>query len=180
MSFLKKGIVGLLTLVAITFIGGFVLPSQVHVEREALIGASPDQIFAEISDFNNWNVWSPWANIDPDSTLTVTGEGVGQTMSWHSDNPEVGSGTQQVTALAAPRLVKNHLDFGDMGEADTAFLLEPVGDATRVIWSLDTDMRKGVPLLNKPMSTYFGFLMDSIVGTKYEEGLANLKLIMEG
>jgi len=67
-----------------------------------------------------------------------------------------------------------------MGESDTAFLLEPVGDATRVIWSLDTDMRKGVPLLNMPMSTYFGFLMDSIVGTKYEEGLANLKLIMEG
>ncbi|MEO1388407.1 MAG: SRPBCC family protein [Cyanobacteria bacterium J06634_6] len=180
MSLIKKGVVGLLALVTITLLGGFILPSQVHVERQMLIGASPDKIFAEVSDFNKWNEWSPWANIDPDATLTITGKGVGQTMTWASDNPEVGNGTQTVIALDSPRQITNHLDFGDMGESDTAFVLEPTDDGTLVTWSLDTDMRKGVPLLNQPMSTYFGFLMDSMIGDKYEEGLANLKSVVEG
>lgn len=187
MAFLKKGIIGLFTVVAMAILGGFVLPSQVHVERQAIINASPDKVFAEVSDFNNWNAWSPWANIDPDTTLTITGKGIGQTMTWASDNPEVGSGTQQITQLDAPRLITNHLDFGDMGVSDTAFALEPVGEsagesaggATKVTWSLDTDMRKSVPLLNQPMSTYFGFFMDSMIGEKYEQGLANLKTVVE-
>ncbi|MEO0886905.1 MAG: SRPBCC family protein [Cyanobacteria bacterium J06648_10] len=180
MSFLKKAIVGLSVLVVVTLLGGLVLPSQVHVERQALIDAPANKVFAEVSDFNNWQAWSPWANIDPESTLTITGKGVGQTMTWASDNPEVGNGTQTVTALDSPRRVTNHLDFGDMGESDTAFVLEPTDDGTLVTWSLDTDVRKGVPLLNQPMSTYFGFLMDSMIGDKYEEGLANLKAVVEG
>lgn len=125
MSLLKKIAFGLLAVVAVMFLGGFVLPSQVHVERQALIDASADKIFAEVSDFNNWQAWSPWANIDPDSTLMISGSGVGQTMTWTSENPEVGSGTQEVIELDSPRRVKNHLDFGDMGESDTTFVLEP-------------------------------------------------------
>ena len=41
-------------------------------------------------------------------------------------------------------------------------------------------MREGVPLLSKPLSTFLGCFMDSIVGEQYEEGLANLKTVVEG
>jgi len=180
MSFVRKGVIILFALVAVMLLGGFILPSQVHVERQALIEASPEAVFAEISDFNQWEKWSPWANIDPDADFAVEGEGVGQKMTWASENPEVGSGTQQVTALDSPRLLKTHLDFGDMGVSDATFALEPTDGKTLVTWSLDADVRESVPLLNQPMSTYFGFFMDSMVGEQYEKGLANLKETLEG
>ncbi|MEL6853938.1 MAG: SRPBCC family protein [Cyanobacteria bacterium J06607_13] len=189
MSFIRKSIVVLLALITVTLLGGFLLPSQVHVERQALINASPEKIFTNVSDLSQWESWSPWANIDPDAEFKVKGKGVGQLMTWASDNPEVGSGSQQVTELSAPNKVKTHLDFGDMGVADATFTIAPAatstgnesqGNKTLVTWSLDTDVREGVPLLGQPLSTYFGFFMDSMVGEMYEAGLANLKSVVEG
>ena len=184
MSLVQKGIAIVFALAAIIFLGGFILPSQVHVERATVINAPASAIFAEVSDFNEWRKWSPWANIDPDADYRLEGQGVGQTMTWASDNPDVGSGKQTITQLASPRLIKTSLDFGDMGVSEATFTLEPVDNKTedkiRVTWSLDTDMRESVPLLSRPMSTYFGFFMDSMVGSKYAEGLENLKAVVEG
>jgi hypothetical protein len=38
-------------------------------------------------------------------------------MTWSSDNPQVGSGTQEVTRLNAPDYWQTHLDFGPNGES---------------------------------------------------------------
>ena len=170
----------LLIVVVIALLAGFFLPSKVHVERQTLVDAPPQKVFSQVSDFNAWRAWSPWANIDPDATFKIEGAGVGQTMTWASDNPEVGTGSQKITTLEAPRKVVTHLDFGDMGVSDASFTLEPTEGITLVTWSLDSDMREGVPLVKKPMNTYFGFFMDSMLGNTYEQGLANLKAVVEG
>ncbi|MEL6158441.1 MAG: SRPBCC family protein [Cyanobacteria bacterium J06627_32] len=184
MVFVRKSIVVLLAIVAVALLGGFVFPSQVHVERQVLMDASPEKIFKEVGDLSQWGRWSPWANIDPDADFEVDGKGVGQIMTWASNNPEMGSGSQQVTELDSPNRVKTHLDFGEMGVADATFMITPADNENRgktlVTWSLDTDVREGVPLLNQPLSTYFGFFMDSMIGDTYEEGLANLKSVVEG
>ncbi|MEL6351329.1 MAG: SRPBCC family protein [Cyanobacteria bacterium J06627_28] len=180
MSLIQKGVAIVFALAAIIFLGGFILPSQVHVERQTIINAPASAIFAEVSDFNEWSKWSPWANIDPNVDYQLEGKGIGQTMTWASDNPDVGSGKQTITQLESPQLIKTRLDFGDMGVSEATLTLEPIESKTRVTWSLDTDMREGVPLLNKPISTYVGFFMDSMVGSKYAEGLENLKAVVEG
>jgi len=138
-----------------------------------------DQVFAQVNDFNAWEAWSPWAKLDPDATVNIEGAGVGQTMTWKSENPEVGNGSQTITTLEAPQKMVTHLDFGDMGVSDASFTLEPTDGQTKVTWSLDADMREGVPLLKQPMNTFLGFFMDSMLGTTYEEGLANLKSVVE-
>ncbi|WP_299492568.1 SRPBCC family protein [Acaryochloris sp. IP29b_bin.137] len=170
------GLVGLLLLV---ILGGFILPSQVHVERNILINAPPTNIFPVVSDLSAWSSWSPWAQRDPNMALTIAGDGLGQTMQWQSEDPMVGAGTQEVTALTEPSYVQTHLDFGQQGMADAAFQLTPQGNGTLVVWSLDTDMRAGVPRLMQPISTYLGFVLDSSVGQDYEAGLANLKALIE-
>jgi uncharacterized protein YndB with AHSA1/START domain len=159
---------------------GFFLPSQVHVERKTLINAPPEQVFAQISDFNAWNAWSPWAKLDPNAKMTIQGAGLGQTMTWQSENPKVGNGSQKITQLDSPRQLTTQLDFGEMGVSEASFILEPADHKTLVTWTMDTDMRKGVPLIKQPINTYFGFLMDSMLGKTYEEGLANLKAVVEG
>jgi uncharacterized protein YndB with AHSA1/START domain len=174
-SFLLFVLVLLVGAIALSFF----LPSQVHVERKTLINASPEQVFAQVSDFNAWQAWSPWAKIDPNAKMNIQGSGLGQTMTWQSENPKVGNGSQKITQLDSPRKLITHLDFEDMGSSDASFVLEPTDGKTLVTWSLDTDMREGVPLVKKPMNTYFGFFMDSMLGKTYEEGLANLKAVVE-
>lgn len=177
---LLRKVIGVILGVLLMGIGvGFVLPSQVHVERAAVVDAPADEIFALVSDFRAWQAWSPWAQLDPETAMTIEGTGLGQTMTWVSDNPRVGQGYQQVTELEAPRYLKTHLDFGADGMADAAFKLVPEQGQTRVIWSLDTDMRQGMPLLKQPISTYVGFFMDRIIGKDYETGLQRLKQLAE-
>ena len=170
---------GLVAFVVIVFALGFVLPDRARVEREIVINAPQEEVFALVSDFNEWEKWSPWASIDPDAEYTLTGQGVGQRMEWKSDNPEVGDGSQVLTAINAPDSVDTFLDFGDMGQANATFKLSPAYDGVKVVWSFESNMRKGVPFMMKPMSTYMGFFMDGFLGPAYEEGLENLKQAAE-
>lgn len=174
-----KVIGGLVTAVLIAFVAGFVLPSQIHVERSLLISAPPTEIFPLVGDLNQWDAWSPWATMDPDAEMTISGNGVGQVMEWHSEDPQVGDGTQEITGLDSPNYISSHLDFGDQGMADAKIQLTPQDNGTLVSWSLDSDMRAGVPTLMQPISTYFGFMMDSMIGKEYEKGLSNLKALAE-
>ncbi len=179
MSLLKKIAGVLFGLVAILFSVGFLLPSAVHVERSVLINAEPAEVFDLVSNFNAWDAWSPWAQLDPDANMEIIGSGIGQTMFWSSENPEVGEGSQVIVNLESPRYLKTHLNFGDRGVADASFTLTPDNGATQIVWSLDTDMREGVPLFLQPVTTYLGFLMDGMVGEDYEMGLQNLKTVAE-
>ncbi len=174
-SWIGKIIGGLVGLVLGAIALGFVLPSHVHVERDAVIDAPPATVFAWVSDFNRWDAWSPWATKDPEASMSITGTGVGQTMTWQSDNPEVGAGSQTIVELTENRSMKTHLEFGDRGRADATFTLQPENGKTHVTWSLDTDMREGVPVLQQPLSTYFGFFMDAMMGPEYETGLRQLQ-----
>ena len=179
MSLVMKFIGGLIGLLVVIFTLGFVLPSAVHVERDTIINAPPAAVFPWVSDFARWEAWSPWATKDPDAIMQIAGAGVGQTMTWQSDNPELGSGSQAIVELVDDRLLKTHLEFGDRGRADATFNLQPQGDKTLITWSLDTDMREGVPVLQQPISTYMGFFMDAMMGPQYEAGLQQLQAIVE-
>jgi uncharacterized protein YndB with AHSA1/START domain len=180
MSILRNLLITLIGIVVVAVGVGFLLPSQVHVEREIVINARPAEVFALVSDFHAWDAWSPWANLDPDATMEIQGTGLRQTMTWASDNPQVGQGSQTIVSLEAPRALTTHLDFGDRGVADATFTLTPEEGKTHVVWSLDSDMRESVPLLKQPINTYFGFLMDAMLGKDYETGLQNLKKLAEG
>jgi hypothetical protein len=71
------------------------------------------------------------------------------------------------------RKVATALDFGEMGTASAAFLLDPRGAETGVTWTLDTDLGMN------PIARYFGLGMDGIIGKDYEKGLAALKAAAE-
>lgn len=173
-------IAAVLALVFVTIVLGFVLPDKVTLEREAIINAPQEDVYALISDFEEWDAWSPWAKIDPDAEMSISGEGIGQRMSWKSDDPNVGTGSQEITAMDPPNSLTTHMEFEGMGVADAAFTLAPTGDgATRVVWSFQSNMREGMPIYMQPMSTYMGFMMDGMLGPQYEDGLANLKKLAE-
>jgi uncharacterized protein YndB with AHSA1/START domain len=158
---------------------GFALPGQAHVERDIVINAAPEEVFAYIGDFKAWDNWSPWAKLDPNAEFILTGAGLGQRMEWSSEKADLGHGSQEVTQFEAPSLMKTHLTFEDQGIADATFELVEENGATRVTWSLDSNMSEQTPLLLKPLTNYFAVIMDSMLGPQYELGLNSLKSLVE-
>lgn len=179
MSWLKRILSVAASLLIVIVVIGLMIPSQVHVERTITINARPHRIYPFISNFKQWDKWSPWANIDPEAEFSIIGRGKQQKMFWSSNDPRVGKGSQEFVALDKPTQIKTHLDFGQQGIADANFNLTAENDVTKVTWSLDTDMRAGVPLYMKPFSAYLGFWMDSLIGQDYEQGLSNLQKLVQ-
>ncbi len=70
--------------------------------------------------------------------------------------------------------VQTALDFGPMGTATAAFLLQPDGDQTQVTWGFESELGMN------PMSRWMGVMMDRWLGPDYERGLMNLKVLVEG
>jgi len=175
MKFIKKFLLFLVLLAAVLAVVGFFLPSTAHVERDITIGAPPCTVFATVNTFQTFNEWSPWYELDPETTYSFSGPpiGPGARMSWTSDNPDVGNGSQEIVASEPCSLVRTKLDFADEGTADAFFRLEPAGTATRVTWGFETDF--GYNLIGR----YFGLFFDSMLGPDYEKGLANLKAFAE-
>jgi effector-binding domain-containing protein len=176
MSVLKKILLGLVVLVLLVILVGLFLPSSAHVERSTTIDAPPATIFALLNGFRSFNKWSPWAQRDPQAEYIYEGpdSGVGATMRWASQNPQMGSGFQKITASEPYKGIQTHLDFGSQGTAQAFFDLEPAAAGTVVTWGFDTDF--GVNLVSR----YMGLMFDNWIGADYEAGLANLKILAEG
>ncbi len=95
-------------------------------------------------------------------------------MVWTSDEPKVGSGSQEIVESVPDALVVTALDFGDMGTADARFVLEPTAAGTRLTWGFVTDTGYN------PVMRWMGLKLDDWVGADYEAGLARLKALAEG
>jgi len=164
MSVLKRILLGLTALAAVLVLVGLFLPASAHVERSTTIDAPPATVFALVNGFRSFNRWSPWAERDPEAEYLYEGpdSGVGAKMSWTSLNPQVGTGSQVITASQPYQRVETHLDFGSQGTAEAFFNLEPAESGTTVSWGFDTDF--GMNLVSR----YMGLMFDSWVGADYE------------
>ncbi|MDJ1008492.1 MAG: SRPBCC family protein [Paracoccaceae bacterium] len=172
-----KWILGIVVVLALVFVaGGYLLPREVTVARSIEIDAPPGDVFPHVNSLKAGQEWSPWLERDPEVEVTFTGpdEGVGAGMAWSSEQPDVGIGSQEIVLSEPDRRVETALDFGQMGTAKAAFLLEEAGAGTRVTWDLVADMGAG------PMGRWMGLMMDGWVGADYEQGLSNLKTLVEG
>jgi hypothetical protein len=175
---LKKAL--LVLLVAITGLVIFTAtrPAAYQVERSTTIHAPADAVFATVSDLKAFGDFSPWDKRDPamKKTFSASTSGVGATYAWEG-NKEVGSGKMTVTEHNPPSRVRHKLEFiaPFAAVADTGFDIAAAGaDNVKVTWSMQG--RKDF------MAKFFGLFMDmnKAIGKDFDEGLANLKRVVEG
>jgi len=94
-------------------------------------------------------------------------------MLWYSDHPQVGDGMQEITLSVPYSRVRMALDFGTGGLASADYLIDADGGGSILTWTLETDMG------GNPVARYVGLMMDGMIGPAYEQGLNNLKDILE-
>ncbi len=170
-----KWIVWITVAVVVVVVGGaYLLPGEAVVQRQIVIAAPPEKVFAIAGHMRRFNEWSPWAEIDPATQYTFEGPetGVGQKMSWTSTNPDVGSGSQTIVEFTDNQRTTTELDLGDMGKASASLELATVDGNTAVTWGFKTT-------LNGIMERWFGLMFDRWIGADYEKGLLRLKAAAE-
>lgn len=168
--------VALVVLVAAVLIYAATKPDTFRVQRTASIQAPPEKIFPYVNDLNRFAAWSPYEKKDPAMKKSYRGPAAGKgAISEWDGNKDVGQGRIEIVDSSPASKVTMNLEMLKPFEAHNVveFTLEPHGDATRVTWA----MQGQVPYLAKIVHVFFD--MDKMVGTDFENGLANLKAVVE-
>lgn len=151
-------------------------PDTYRVERSAEIAAPAPAVFEAVSDFKHFRDWSPWEKRDPNMkrTLSSPSAGVGASYAWEG-NKDVGKGKMTFTETTPPSRVRERLEFLEPfpNTADVTFDVAAGSSGTKITWSMEGK--------NNFVGKIFGLFMDmdKMIGKDFEEGLANLKRLVE-
>lgn len=156
---------------------GFLLPDTRQFQRSAVVDAPPATVYAVLDGFRQFNRWSPWASLDPNTQYQFEGPpmGVGAKLSWHSAQENVGSGSQEIVEAEANQRVRMRLVFSGFDSENYSTLqLAPEGEHTRVTWIYESHFHGDL------LGRYFGLKLEDWVAPDYEKGLAALQTFVAG
>src|SRR5688572_25290438 len=135
----KKIGLGFLGLITLLICVSFVLPSEVHVSRSAIIKAPAYAAFDQDNNLKNWEKWSPWHEMDTTMQLVYEGPEAGAGAKYNWESTEVGTGSLAITGVKPNQQIETELDFGGMGISKGIYTFEPVAEGTKVTWAMDSD-----------------------------------------
>lgn len=160
-------IFGLIILVGLT------LSSNYNVKRSIEINATPTQIHNIVGDLNQWSKWTPWQKNDPSTQIQVSevSTGAGASQKWIGGK----SGQLDITRSELNYGVDYNLSFTGEGTlTKSSITYSPSGNVTTVSWNMIGEMP--VPIIG----SYIALIMDEMSGPTLEQGLTNLKEVIEG
>lgn len=168
----------LATLVAVIAVVaiGLALPDTVHLERSISVRARPATAYVALNSFKRFRQWSPWAGLDPKTLYADEGPlwGVGAKLSWSSEHPSVGHGSQEIVAAVPYREIRSRLVFGGFGsDSESTLAIAADGEGARITWSYDS--RFNGDLLGR----FLALKLDDWVGADYEQGLQRIRAMLE-
>ena len=164
--------------IAVIAVAAFVTPTECKVEREITISRPKGAVFDYVKHIKNQNTWGPWYKKDPAMKQDFKGNDgfVGFVYSWKSANEDIGSGEQEIKRIAEGDRIDTELRFKEPFEskADAYMLTEATGpQTTKVRWGFTTNVPRPMNLMMLAVD------MDAMVGKDFQEGLDNLKQILE-
>lgn len=177
MRILKILVSIILILGGIFVAGGLLLPSEWSVSRQITIQAKGEQIYPYVSNFKQWEKWSPWNSTkDPSLKYTYSGakSGAGAKQTWTSE--KMGSGWMLLTAADPQTGVAYELFIDMNGHQSTLhgnIQFTSKDHETTVTWTDHGDAGKS--FTNRWMT----LLLKPMLGKDIDTGLAGLKSIVE-
>jgi len=178
MKIVKRILLGIGIFVVVILLIALLVPRKYSVLREITIMAPKAEVFDYIKYLKNQDNYSVWAQMDTNMKKKFTGiDGtVGFTSSWDSEDKDVGTGEQEIIKIIEGERVDFELRFLKPFKAtDDAYMstTEINQTSTLVKWGFDGEMQYPMNLMLLFMS------MDKMLGSDLEQGLQQLKLILE-
>src|SRR5699024_11134008 len=153
-------------------------PKNYVVERTIYIERPLEEVYDYLRFLKNQDEWVKRKKIDPEMKKTYSGEDgkIGFQLIWDSKVKNVGAGQETITVLEKNDVIYTKLEFYRPVKSESATYMRTikVGEsATEVSWGITGD-------LHTPFNAVLLFVnMDKQLGSEYEEGLSNLKRILE-
>lgn len=179
MKFLKQISILIVSLIVLVLIIALFVEKEYDVNRSVNISKSNSEVFDYVKNLRNLDNYAVWQKKDPNVIQTYAGTDgeVGSKYTWASDHEEVGNGEQEVIAIDENKRVDFALRFKTPMEMEAqAYMLtkgHESGNSTDVTWGF-----KGESAY--PWNFFMLFIdMDEQLGPDLQEGLDNLKVLME-
>jgi hypothetical protein len=150
-------------------------PAEFTYVRSAKISVPPEKLFPHVNDLHQWQAWSPWAKLDPNSKSTFSGPdaGAGAAMAWAGNN-KVGEGKMTIIESRPNDRIRIRLEFLKPMQAThmAEFTFKPDGNQTHLTWAMSGR--------NNFMGKAFGLFVncDKMIGGQFEQGLASLNAVV--
>jgi len=174
-KFLKKIGFGILGLLIILLVIGFLLPTERTVEVSEGINAPISLVFDQVNDLRNWEYWSPWKEMDPLMEMSYSNPPAGKSAfyKWKSENKRVGSGKLTLVEVIPQQKIVTAMEFKDWDSGTSEFTFREEKREVVVTWSMH--LRLG----RSPFSRYQGLFMVGGVRQMFKKGLENMRIHVE-
>ncbi|MEL6389833.1 MAG: SRPBCC family protein, partial [Bacteroidota bacterium] len=141
---------------------------KMHIHRTIDINAPKEDIKAVLTDFNQWQEWSPWLIAEPAAKVEIADDA--QSYRW--TGARTGEGEMAITSTTDD-LIKYDLRFIKpwKSESKVTFGLHAQEDHTKVSWTMDSSLPFFLFWMKKSMEAF--------VGSDYDRGLNMLKKKIE-
>jgi hypothetical protein len=163
-----------LAIVAVLFlVVGLVLPSSRHLSEQVETNRKMTIVYDTLNSFRRFKEWNPLVLRDPRMKLALSGpeSGVGATLTYDSNNAQLGHGSYKITASEPNQITYAIENPQRGGDKQTKFILKPTGHAGRNIQITQTyHVDYGWDLLGR----YAGMYVRSHVGDDMKMGLQRL------
>lgn len=174
---LKKILLGVVGAIAVFAVVVALQPSDYKVTRSASMAAPQERVFSLVNDFHYWEMWSPWAKLDPNMKTAYEGPTArpGSVYKWNG-NDKAGEGQMTILDSRPDELIRIKIDFTRPFPSSSSieFRFAPVPAGTEVTWSMSGENN----FMGKAAMLFMGGF-DKAVGPDFERGLAQLKAAVE-
>ena len=179
MKILKKILIGIGAVIALLLIIALFVKKEYAVEREVLLNKPKTTVFDYLKLVKNQDNFSVWNMRDPNMKKTYTGTDgtVGFVYGWDSENKKVGTGEQEIKKITDGERIDFELRFTKPFEAtDNAYFSTEMIDSThtKVKWGTYGKIKYPMNLMVTCMMN-----MDEMLGKDLQDGLNNLKAVLE-
>lgn len=163
----------------------YVLPPTAAVARSVEVARPASMVYPLLTNLRTFNEFSPWYERDPKAEYAFGGPafGVGQSASWVSTVPEIGSGEITIVKLIENKEVDTRIELGagpipflTPPRVVATYTLEPRGVGARVTWSTRATCPSRPTATPCRIATKIALLE---LGRQFDIGLAKLKTLAE-
>ncbi len=166
----KKILLGLAAILIILIVVIAMQPADFKVERSTVIAASPEIVHGQVNDFTQWQHWSPWAKMDPETEITISENpaGEGAMYAWVSE--KTGEGIMTITS-STPEAIAIAMNFVKPFKAENTvtFTFAPIHGGTHLAWTMTG--RNG--FMGKAIGLFMD--VDDMIGADFDKGLKDIK-----
>lgn len=175
MPLIRKFVITISIIAGILFFISYFLPSRWSVKRSIEINSSAEKIFPYINDLHKWSEWYPWTReLDVSMVILYDGPetGVGSSRKWSGSSIKSGE-------ITINKAIENEGVWYTFKSDQTSLVvygslvIRKKENSCEVTWEDTGD--SGYSLLAR----FFSGGLDSVIGKRFEEGLAKMKNAVE-